>query len=52
MAYWKSTHRQRGSVKAHEAKEIGRYGRQAEDRERIGEGLNEAEGPAHPELPG
>lgn len=41
MAYWKSTQRQRGSVKAHEAKEIGRYGRRAEDQERIDEGLDE-----------
>lgn len=41
MAWWKSTKRQRGSVKAHEAKGIGHYGRRAEDRALIAEGLED-----------
>lgn len=43
MAHWKATKRQRGWVKAHEAKEAGHYGRRAEDRALVDEGLDEAE---------
>lgn len=42
MAWWKSLGRQRGWVKAHEAKAIGHYARKAEDRQTIIDGLNEA----------
>lgn len=42
MAWWKSTKRQRGWVKAHEAKEAGKYGRRAQDRAEIKEAEEES----------
>jgi hypothetical protein len=42
MAYWKSTKKQRGRVKAHEAKDDGRAARRAEDRDEVKDGLVEA----------
>lgn len=41
MSWWKANKRQRGNVKAHEAKENGRYARRAEDRTRIDEGIHD-----------
>lgn len=37
MAWWKSTKRQRGWVKAHEAKENGKHALRQEDIDRINE---------------
>ena len=43
MAWWKEVKRQRGWMKAHEAKECGKYGRRAADKEAIAQGLEETD---------